>query len=125
MLNGCTFADVCAFVQRGDDPEVLDVLDKLTGLTILSAAGHAALAATTGLDPIGILGLLSAKDEIFRTTKHLIKKLSTNDGPEASMQKYDRMEKAYCLICHTAFFELHRIPCAAALRRTRPESDRG
>lgn len=106
MVEGCTFADVCAYLKKQQGGGFLGAADHLTGLAVVSAAGAAALAGSVSpINAVGLLGLLSAKDQIIASTGVLLERIRVRPAGMDELQRLERLEKAYCLVCHTAFFD--------------------
>jgi adenylate kinase family enzyme len=103
MKTNFTFDDVCKFLKDGY-PDLKDDIDAFLSLLILFSPLCFSNPATSTLTAIGVISdLLGVKGAIVQLGEKLLKKItSTNDDP---VDKYQRMQVAYTLICYTAFFD--------------------
>lgn len=93
-----TFKQVCAFIKKENTPELIEKVDKLLGCILLCSFVHLGPMATT------LFGLLGVKNELVSIGKDLFRKITGKDNTDY-LDRQQRMEMAYCLICYTAFFE--------------------
>jgi hypothetical protein len=110
-----TFESVCKSLidehpDKADDLKTLSDIALVLGvaatagpLTAITVAG--ATPAVIALTAIGTLAnFFAVKDKVHQTVEYLISKI-TNKKDDDPLQQMRRMERAYHLICYTAFFE--------------------
>jgi hypothetical protein len=110
-----TFESVCKSLidehpDKADDLKTLSDIALALGvaatagpLTAITVAG--ATPAMIALTAIGTLAnFFAAKDKVHQTVEYLVSKI-TNKKDNDPLQQMRRMERAYHLICYTAFFE--------------------
>ena len=108
MSLDLTFKQVCEFIKE-DQPELIESVDKLLGITIILSP------IVLGPAAAGILPLLTAKNELTKIGKGIFEKF-TKKRAEDYLARQSRMQVAYGLITYTAFF--------AALDRLLPKDKR-
>lgn len=95
-----TFKSVCATVKKQgqNDPELIQCVDNLLGLTLICSPLVAGPAA------IPFLPLLGVKNEVVKIGKYAFEKLSKKKD-EDYLQHYETMRTAYGLLVFTSFFD--------------------
>ncbi len=108
MTTDLSFKQVCDLIKK-DDPDLIDLVDKILGLAIICAP------LALGPDAFPLLGLLAAKNELTKIGTSVFKKfVGKKDTDFLSHQQ--RMATAYGLICFTSFFEALDREIPSALR---------
>lgn len=118
MAIDLTFDGVCKSIQD-EYPDIVDdiniISDIALTLGVVAAAAPITAVAVTGatavtptmiaLTAVGTLAnLFAVKDKIPQTVERIIDKI-TSKKDDDPLQQITRMERAYYLICYTAFFE--------------------
>lgn len=98
MSLDLTFKQVCEFVKK-DDPKLIDAMDNLLGLALVCLPLVVGPAAFVAVPP-----MISVKNEIVKIGKGVFESV-TSKKDDDYLDRQQRMEIAYGLICFTAFFE--------------------
>lgn len=111
MALDLSFKQVCELIKKDQqhDPLFIDIVDKFLGLTLLCGPVFAGPAAAA------FLPLITAKNELIRLGKSVFKVFSDKKDDDY-VDRQQRMQVAYSLICFSAFFEALDRHIPSALR---------
>jgi hypothetical protein len=102
MADDLSFKAVCGLLRQ-HEPHLLDAVDTILGPAILlSGLAGAALGSPAALAAAG--GLLGPKNALTAAGRSLLQRLAAKRYG-GSLDRFQRMQAAYCLLSFTAFFD--------------------
>lgn len=97
MPTDITFSEVCKYIKNDDD-SLIEATGDIVGAAIICSP------LVLGPAALPLFGLLGVKNQMVTLGKKLFQKLTSKHGKDY-LARMERMERAYGLICYTAFFD--------------------